>query len=56
MSTHKLPGEYVYEGMTLSENIPVECIEEVKSLDLKAGDIVLDAYPKSGEIKILDNY
>ena len=48
MSEYKIPGEYVYDGMTLSKYLPAEIIEKLKCLELKEGDILMDAYPKSG--------
>ena len=49
MSDYKIPGEYVYDGITLCETFPTEVIDELKCLELKEGDIVVNAYPKSGE-------
>ena len=48
MSDYKIPGEYVYDGITLGKSMPAEVIEELKCLELKEGDILMDAYPKSG--------
>ena len=48
MSAYKIPGEYVYDGITLGKHMPAEVIEELKCLELKEGDILMDAYPKSG--------
>ena len=48
MADYKIPGEYVYDGLTLGQAMPAEVIEELKCLQLKEGDILMDAYPKSG--------
>ena len=58
MSDHKIPGEYVYDGITLSKHQPSEVIDELKCLELKEGDILMDAYPKSGgrTSLVINNY
>ena len=50
MFDHKVPGEHVYLGMTLSEYFPASIVEEVRQLQYTDGDVVLIGYPKSGKI------
>ena len=50
MSDHRLPGEHIHLGMTLSEYVPAGLVEEMRHLQYTAGDVVLVAYPKSGKI------
>ena len=52
MAEYKLPGEHTYDGITLSKYFPAKVIEELKTLDLRDGDIMLDAYPKSGRFDL----
>ena len=50
MAGHMVLGEYYHKGMVLSSYHTPDTIEEIKSLQFPDGDIVVNGYPKSGNI------
>lgn len=48
MSRFELPGEYIYDGMVMSEACPSEILDRIKQLELDDDDVLVATYPKSG--------
>ena len=46
---HRLPKEYVYEGMVLCEMHPIATLDRIRKFDYQPGDIILASYPKTGK-------
>ena len=46
---HKMEGEHIYDGMTMTRDIPAKLIQRVQdSFCLRDDDILVISYPKAG--------
>ena len=46
---HEVPGEMVHEDMMLCNAFPLDNLRKVQQMELEATDVVVAAYPKSGQ-------
>lgn len=46
---YKFPGQYEYDGMQLGSAFSPQVLDKVKRFQLCPDDILIAAYPKSGE-------
>lgn len=56
MADYRIPGEWMKENMVLSDDIDDETINKLGSFQMKEGDVLVTAYPKTGKLGCwLDN-
>ncbi|KAK2169202.1 hypothetical protein LSH36_12g36031 [Paralvinella palmiformis] len=48
MADYRIPGEWMKENMVLSNDIDDETINKLGSFQMKEGDVLVTAYPKTG--------
>ncbi len=48
MSSHRIPGEHVYDGMVMGGHFPAEVLDRVKTFEWRDDDVIVSSYPKSG--------
>ena len=49
MSDHKVIGEHVYDGMTLSYKCSPEVLDKVPDFEFRQDDVLIATYPKAGK-------
>ncbi len=48
-SSHRVNGEYTYDGMTMSELFHKDVLDKIRDSELQDGDVLIATYPKCGE-------
>ena len=43
------PGQYIYEGMTMTQYYPAESLDKIKVFEYRNDDIFVVTYPKAGK-------
>ena len=46
---YRIPGQYFYKGIMLNSLCPLERLQELDNFDVRADDILVSGYPKSGQ-------
>ena len=47
--THRIPGQYVYDGIVFGSVNPAAALDKIKTITDYSGDLLLATYPKTGE-------